>query len=600
MADKKITGEVIGIDLGTTFSCVAVAGKDRTIEIIANDQGNRTTPSWVAFSPASAGSERLIGEAAKNQATLNPRGTIFDVKRLIGKKFDDPEVQNDLKYLPYPVVERDGKPMKETAESFLGKEVTNAVVTVPAYFNDSQRQATKDAGTISGLNVLRIINEPTAGALAYGVKLDSKRKVNILVYDLGGGTFDVSVLNIDNCVFQVLATGGNTHLGGGDFDQRVMDYFVDLIKRKYKKDISEDRKALGKLRRECERVKRVLSSQTQARVEIDSLTEGMDLSEPLTRPLTRARFEDLNSDLFEKTLEVVKRTLADAKVRKEQIDEIVLVGGSTRIPRVREMLKKAFDGKEPSKGINADEAVAYGAAVQGAMLSSDQDGLVLSDVTPLSLGIGIKGDLMSVVIPRNTVIPTEFTSDQYFTVYDHQTAANINVYQGERALTKDCFFLGCFELTGIPPAPRGESRIEVTFQVDADGILKVTAKPKATRKSRSLTISSYKGNLSSREIERMVREAREMAEHDKREKERIDERNRLEQKIYDLNKSLEKSKIYDSSDEERIDEVKDALRDASEWLDENEDACMEDYEDKRLELESIWDRANDDDYYHLD
>ncbi|CAI0454338.1 unnamed protein product [Linum tenue] len=625
MADKKITGEVIGIDLGTTFSCVAVAGKDRTIEIIANDQGNRTTPSWVAFSPASAGSERLIGEAAKNQATLNPRGTIFDVKRLIGKKFDDPEVQNDLKYLPYPVVERDGKPcvevevngelktftpeeisamvlgkMKETAESFLGKEVTNAVVTVPAYFNDSQRQATKDAGTISGLNVLRIINEPTAGALAYGVKLDSKRKVNILVYDLGGGTFDVSVLNIDNCVFQVLATGGNTHLGGGDFDQRVMDYFVDLIKRKYKKDISEDRKALGKLRRECERVKRVLSSQTQARVEIDSLTEGMDLSEPLTRPLTRARFEDLNSDLFEKTLEVVKRTLADAKVRKEQIDEIVLVGGSTRIPRVREMLKKAFDGKEPSKGINADEAVAYGAAVQGAMLSSDQDGVILSDVTPLSLGIGIKGDLMSVVIPRNTVIPTEFTSDQYFTVYDHQTAANINVYQGERALTKDCFFLGCFELTGIPPAPRGESRIEVTFQVDADGILKVTAKPKATRKSRSLTISSYKGNLSSREIERMVREAREMAEHDKREKERIDERNRLEQKIYDLNKSLEKSKIYDSSDEERIDEVKDALRDASEWLDENEDACMEDYEDKRLELESIWDRANDDDYYHLD
>ncbi|CAI0454333.1 unnamed protein product [Linum tenue] len=599
MADKKITGEVIGIDLGTTFSCVAVAGKDRTIEIIANDQGNRTTPSWVAFSPASAGSERLIGEAAKNQATLNPRGTIFDVKRLIGKKL---EVNGELKtFTPEEISAMVLGKMKETAESFLGKEVTNAVVTVPAYFNDSQRQATKDAGTISGLNVLRIINEPTAGALAYGVKLDSKRKVNILVYDLGGGTFDVSVLNIDNCVFQVLATGGNTHLGGGDFDQRVMDYFVDLIKRKYKKDISEDRKALGKLRRECERVKRVLSSQTQARVEIDSLTidslvEGMDFTEPLTR----ARFEDLNSDLFEKTLEVVKRTLADAKVRKEQIDEIVLVGGSTRIPRVREMLKKAFDGKEPSKGINADEAVAYGAAVQGAMLSSDQDGVILSDVTPLSLGIGIKGDLMSVVIPRNTVIPTEFTSDQYFTVYDHQTAANINVYQGERALTKDCFFLGCFELTGIPPAPRGESRIEVTFQVDADGILKVTAKPKATRKSRSLTISSYKGNLSSREIERMVREAREMAEHDKREKERIDERNRLEQKIYDLNKSLEKSKIYDSSDEERIDEVKDALRDASEWLDENEDACMEDYEDKRLELESIWDRANDDDYYHLD
>ncbi|CAI0453772.1 unnamed protein product [Linum tenue] len=440
-----------------------------TTTLTANDQGNRTTPSCVAFSPASAGSERLIGEAAKNQATLNPRRTIFDVKRLIGKKFDDPEVRNDLKYLPYPVVERDGKPcvelevngemktftpeeisamvlgkMKETADSYLGKQVTNAVVTVPAYFNDSQRQATKDAGTIAGLNVVRIINEPTAAALAYGAKLDSKRKVNILVYDLGGGTFDVSVLKIDDGVFQVLATGGDTHLGGGDFDQRVMDYFVDLIKRKYNKNISEDRKALGKLRRECERVKRVLSSQTQARVEIDSLTEGMDLLEPLTRPLTRARFEDLNSDLFEKTLEVVMTTLVDAKVRKEQIDEIVLVGGSTRIPRVREMLKKAFDGKEPSKGINADEAVAYGAAVQGAMLSSDQDGVILSDVTPLSLGVAVSGVLMSVVIPRNTVIPAEFTSDQYFTGHDHQTVVNIMVYQGERALVKDCFFLGKF------------------------------------------------------------------------------------------------------------------------------------------------------------
>ncbi|CAI0453774.1 unnamed protein product [Linum tenue] len=567
-----------------------------TTTLTANDQGNRTTPSCVAFSPASAGSERLIGEAAKNQATLNPRRTIFDVKRLIGKKFDDPEVRNDLKYLPYPVVERDGKPcvelevngemktftpeeisamvlgkMKETADSYLGKQVTNAVVTVPAYFNDSQRQATKDAGTIAGLNV----------------------------YDLGGGTFDVSVLKIDDGVFQVLATGGDTHLGGGDFDQRVMDYFVDLIKRKYNKNISEDRKALGKLRRECERVKRVLSSQTQARVEIDSLTEGMDLLEPLTR----ARFENLNLDLFERTLEVVKSTMEDAKVEKGQIDEIVLVGGSTRIPKIREMLKKEFDGKEPSKGINPDEAVAYGAAVQGAMLSSDQDGLAvgfsLFDVTPLSLGSKTIGGVMYVVVPRNTVIPTKM-SGVFHTVHDQQTVLDVEVFQGERPLTKDCLALGSFRLTGITAAPRGESSIEVTFQVDADGILKVTAQPKATRKSRSLTISSYKGNLSSREIERMVREAREMAEHDKREKERIDERNRLEQKIYDLNKSLEKSKIYDSSDEERIDEVKDALRDASEWLDENEDACMEDYEDKRLELESIWDRANDDDYYHLD
>ncbi|CAI0453775.1 unnamed protein product [Linum tenue] len=550
-----------------------------TTTLTANDQGNRTTPSCVAFSPASAGSERLIGEAAKNQATLNPRRTIFDVKRLIGKKFDDPEVRNDLKYLPYPVVERDGKPcvelevngemktftpeeisamvlgkMKETADSYLGKQVTNAVVTVPAYFNDSQRQATKDAGTIAGLNVVRIINEPTAAALAYGAKLDSKRKVNILVYDLGGGTFDVSVLKIDDGVFQ----------------------------RKYNKNISEDRKALGKLRRECERVKRVLSSQTQARVEIDSLTEGMDLLEPLTR----ARFENLNLDLFERTLEVVKSTMEDAKVEKGQIDEIVLVGGSTRIPKIREMLKKEFDGKEPSKGINPDEAVAYGFS--------------LFDVTPLSLGSKTIGGVMYVVVPRNTVIPTKM-SGVFHTVHDQQTVLDVEVFQGERPLTKDCLALGSFRLTGITAAPRGVTTVEETFEVDADGILSVTAKePKATRKSRSLTISSYKGNLSSREIERMVREAREMAEHDKREKERIDERNRLEQKIYDLNKSLEKSKIYDSSDEERIDEVKDALRDASEWLDENEDACMEDYEDKRLELESIWDRANDDDYYHLD
>ncbi|CAL1392277.1 unnamed protein product [Linum trigynum] len=601
MADKKITGEVIGIDLGSTFSCVAVAGKDRTIEIIANDQGNRTTPSWVAFSPAYAGSERLIGEAAKNQATLNPRRTIFDVKRLVGKKFDDPEVQNDLKYLPYPVVERDGKPcvelevngelktftpeeisamvlgkMKETAESFLGKQVTNAVFTVPAYFNDSQRQATKDAGTIAGLNVVRIINEPTAGALAYGAKLDSKRKVNILVYDLGGGTFDVSVLNIDNGVFQVLATGGNTHLGGGDFDQRVMDYFVDLIKTKYKKDISEDRKALGKLRRECERVKRVLSSQTQARLEIDSLTEGMDLSEPLTR----ARFENLNLDFFERTLEVVKSTMEDAKVEKGQIDEIVLVGGSTRIPKIREMLKKEFNGKEPSKGINPDEAVAYGAAILGAMLSSDQDGLGFSlfDVTPLSLGTDIKGGVMSVVVPRNTVIPTKM-SERYYTVHDQQTALGVKVFQGERPLTKDCLGLASFTLTGVTSAPRGETSIEVTFEVDADGILSVTAKEIGTNNSKSLTITSYKGNLSEGEIERMVREAKEMAEQDQKEKARIDARNRLENDIYDVNKAWD----------DKLAEVKSALREASEWLEENENASMQDYEEKSRELAALWD-----------
>ncbi|CAI0454302.1 unnamed protein product [Linum tenue] len=565
MAHTKISGEVIGIDLGTTYSCVAVARKGRNVEIIANDQGNRTTPSYIAFSPVSAGSERLIGEAAKNQATLNPRRTVFDVKRLIGKKFDDPDVQKDLKYLPYPVVESDGRPcvemevngqlktftpeelsamvlvkMKETAEAYLGKKVTNAVVTVPAYFNDLQRQATKDAGTIAGLKVLRIINEPTAGALAYGLNQDSRRKRNILVYDLGGGTFDVSVLNIDKDEFRVLATG----------------------------DVSKDRKALGKLRRECERAKRVLSSQTQVRVEIDSFIQGMDFSEPLTR----ARFEDLNSDLFERTLEVVKSTMEDANLEKDEIDEIVLVGGSTRIPKVTEMLKKAFNGKEPSKGINPDEAVAYG--------------VVLVDVTPLSLGVQALGGLMSVVMPRNTVIPRKITRGRYTTFADQQNSVFVQVFQGERPLTKDCIHLGSFVLGDIAPAPRGVPSVEVTFEVDADGILTVTAKDTASKNSGSLTISSSKRNLSQSEVERMTTEAIEMAEHDKKEKARIDARNCLEKHIYDLNKAIdEKLNVCDKA------EVKDALTEASEWLDDNQDAWEEDYEGRIQGLTDLWART---------
>ncbi|CAL1392262.1 unnamed protein product [Linum trigynum] len=606
--DAEISGEVIGIDLGTTFSCVAVARKGRAVEIIANDQGNRTTPSYVAFSPAAAGSERLIGEAAKNQATLNPRGTIFDVKRLIGKKFDDPEVQRDLKYLPYPVVERDGKPcvqvevngemktftpeeisamvlgrMKETAELYLGKQVTNAVVSVPAYFNDLQRQATKDAGIIAGLNVLRIINEPTAGALAYGVNQDPNTKRNILVYDLGGGTFDVSVLEIEDGIFQVLATGGDTHLGGGDFDKRLMEYFVDLIKKRYQKDVSEDRKALGKLRKQCERAKRVLSTQMQTRVEIDSLIQGNDFSEPLTR----AKFEDLNLDCFERTLEVVKSTLKDAKVEKDKIDEIVLVGGSTRIPKVREMLKKMFDGKEPSKGINPDEAVAYGAAVLGGNLTSDQAGVgaILLDVTPLSLGVGIHGDLMSVVVPRNTPIPTKKSRGGYTTVSDQRTSQIFRVYQGERILTKDCLMLGSFTLTGIQAAPRGAMPMEVTFEVDADGILTVTAKEEGTGNSKSLTIDKYKRNLSSREIERMIREAREMADNDKQEKARVEAGNQLERDIYDLKKAVaERIHIYDGDKAE----VERVLRETSEWFDDNKmNACMQEYEDRSRKLKDL-------------
>ncbi|CAI0388212.1 unnamed protein product [Linum tenue] len=568
MGDTGISGEVIGIDLGTTYSCVAVARKGRGVEIIANDQGNRTTPSYVAFSPASAGSERFIGEAAKNQATLNPRGTIFDAKRLIGKKYDDPEEISAMVLWK----------MKEAAEQYLGKQVINAVVTVPAYFNDSQRRATKDAGIIAGLNVLRIINEPTAGALAYGVNQGPDKKGTILVYDLGGGTFDVSVLEINDGIFEVLATGGDTHLGGGDFDQRVMKYFIDLIKKKYGKDVSQDPKALGKLRRECERAKRVLSTQTQTRVEIDSLIQGVDY---FCEPLTRARFEALNLDLFERTLEIVKSTLKDAKVSKGRIDEIVLVGGSTRIPKVGEMLRKAFDGKEPCNGINPDEAVAYGAAILGANLAGDRPGVVLFDVTPLSLGIRVHGDLMSIVVPRNTPIPTKKSKGEYRTVKDQQTGLFIEVLQGERARGKDCLLLGSFRLTGIPAAPRGAVLVEVTFEVDADGILTVTAKEEATGKSKSLAIDNYKRNLSSREIERMIREAREMAEHDKKETARVEARNQLEDAIYDLNKAVA-AKLH-----MKYGEVEGAVRETSEWLDNNNGASMQDYKDKSRKLKNL-------------
>ncbi|CAN1305653.1 Luminal-binding protein [Linum perenne] len=602
------SGEVvIGIDLGTTFSCVAVE-RNGMIEIIANDQGNRTTPSVVAFSEDS--SERLIGEAAKNQATLNPLRTIFDIKRLIGKKFHDPEVQSDLKYLPYPVVDTEGKPhvkggeaktfsaeeisamvlakMKDTAESFFFFFFFGAVVTVPAYFNEAQRQATKDAGKIAGLNVKRIINEPTAGALAYGLGDDCDKKRKVLVYDLGGGTFDVSILEIENDVFNVLATGGDTHLGGGDFDQRVMEHFLQLIKKKYNKDVSGNSKALGKLRRECERAKRVLSTQTQVRIEIDSFVDGMDFSEPFSR----ARFEELNLELFKKTLDVVKTTLEDAKLSKSEIDEIVLVGGSTRIPRVREMLKEMFDGKEPNKGVNPDEAVAYGAAVLGAQLcgksANNGYGFTLFDVTPLSLGVDVVGGLMSVVIPRNSTVPANM-SRNCITAHDQQTVISFKVLQGERALTKDCLELGSFSLTGIPPAPRGVASVDVTFNIDMNGILSVTAKDKSTQNSESITVDSYTGNLSQWEINRMITEAKVMAEQDKKEKARINARNDFEKFIYDVKNASSNVMNYDdksNSDDEL--KVESALKEAAEWLDDNERACKEDYDGETQKLADVW------------
>ncbi|CAN1831137.1 Luminal-binding protein [Linum perenne] len=596
MAKPKMSGgDVIGIDLGTTFSCVAVA-RDNKIEIIANDQGNRITPSFVAF--AAANSERLIGEAARNQASTNPTRTIFDAKRLIGKKFDDPEVQRDISFLPYPVVNRDGKPyveltlkggqlksfspqeisamilgkMKETAESYIGRPVTGAVVTVPAYFNDAQRKATRDAGTIAGLNVLRIINEPTAGALAYGLNnLMKGRKRKILVYDLGGGTFDVSVLEIEDGVFEVLATGGDTHLGGGDFDRRVMEYFIELIKRKYKKDVSRESKALGRLRKECERAKRALSNQSQVTVEMDSFIDGNDFSEILSR----ARFEELNLDLFKKTLEVVERTMGDAKLKKSEIDEIVLVGGSTRIPRLREMLKEMFDGKEPSKGVNPDEAVAYGAAVLGASLSGSQSGL----------GVEVVGGLMSVVIPRNTSIPTKLAGE-YYTIEDQQTSVTIKVYQGERPLTKDCIELGRFVLSGITPAPRGVAKIEETFQIDEDGILTVTAKGKSST-HESLTITNYKGDLTKSEIERMIKEASKMVDEDKMAKARVDARNQLERYLYDIRNAMSNG-VRDKMSWNEKRKVDSSVGEASNWLDENQSARKEDYEKRYKKLRDVW------------